>query len=271
MRRRVVLLSVAGVLALLGIAALAISVAGSGSGASSDTEAAQVVVASAAITKGTPLAALRAQGLTATATFPLSTLPPDALTTLDNAPADAVATRDIAAREILVSSSVGTETTDRNAAAGLTLPPGTSAVPVSFKSFPNAADWSAWIQPGAEIAVYQTFTARTPGAPWTPRGDDLNKDDATGYEVTRLLLDRVKVLAVGGTPATGGGEGSTEAAPALVLALTQQQSERLIMGLGRESQLYPAVLAPGSAVAPSPGTIDTQLFDPLAPTPAVRP
>ena len=268
---RVVLLSVAALLALLGIAAVAINLAGAGSGASSDTASAQVVVASAAITKGTPLAALREQGLTSTATFPLSTLPPDALTTLDNAAVGAVATRDIAPREILLASSLGTEAVDQNVAAGLTLPAGTSAVPVSFKSFPNAADWSAWVQPGAEIALYQTFTARDVGAPWTPRGDDLNEEEPANYQVTRLLLDRVKVLAVGGTPATGGGEGSTEAAPALVLALTQQQSERLIMGLGRESQLYPAVLAPGSAVAPSPGTIDTQLFDPLAPTPAVRP
>ena len=265
MKSRVVLLSVAVVLALLGTAAVATYVAGADSRALSGTRAAEVVVASAAIPKGTSLDVIRAQGMTATATFPVSTLPPDALTTLENAEPGSVTTRDLAPREILLAGALGVDASDRSSAAGLTLPAGTAAVPVSFKSFPNAADWSGWIRPGAEIAVYDTFTPRNVGAPWTPRGDDLGKD-ALDNQVTRLLLDRVKVLAVGSGPSAGGeAEASGESAkevPAIVLALTQQQSERLIMGLSRESQLYPVVLAPDSSVTPSPGTIDTQLFDP---------
>lgn len=270
MRRRIVLLSAALLLALAGTMAITAYVEQADSRALAGTEAVEVLVAAGAIPEGTPVELARAQGLVTSARFPRTALPPDALTTLDHA-AGTAATRAVAPREILLASTFGTDEPSGPNTAGLTLPPGTTAVPVSLKSFAHSEDWASYLRPGAEIAIYQTFTSRT-GAqgPYTPRGDDL-ADDAAATQVTRLLLDRAPVIDVRGAGAAADADadpdeqGAEADGSALVLALTQQQSERLIMGLARESALYPVLLSADSRVAPSPGTVDQRLFD-VAPT-----
>jgi hypothetical protein len=72
-------------------------------------------------------------------------------------------------------------------------------LPVSLKHFANSADWASYLQPGAEVAIFETFTSKDGPAPSpTPRGDGLALD-APNTQVTRLLLDRVTVLAVAGS------------------------------------------------------------------------
>lgn len=280
MKRRFVLLCAAALLALAGTGAVLAYVAGADARALANTRSADVLVAAGPIAEGTSLAAAQAEGLLTSARFPLNALPPDALTTTEALADDAVAIRDVAPRGIILASTFGSPTTNDDV-AGLTLPPGTSAVPVSMKAFTGAEAWSGWLRPGSEIAIYLTFRNRVRGTgPFVP-GAGLGKspgdDDATSHEVTRLLLDRVTVLAVGSAPASGaqGTEGaeaeqSSEGGSAIVLALTQEQSERLIMGVAREGLLYPALLSSDSAVAPSEGTIDNKIFNPTtAPAPRV--
>lgn len=276
MKRRFVLLCAAALLALAGTGAVLAYVANADARALANTRSADVLVAAGPIAEGTSLATARTEGLITTARFPLNALPPDALTTADGLAADAVAIQDVGSRAIILASTFGSTAANEDV-AGLDLPPGTSAVPISMKAFTQSEDWSGWVRPGSEIAIYLTFRNRNEtGGPYIA-GAGLGKDpgrkpeigEGPSHDVTRLLLDRVTVLAVGSAPASGEeGEEASEGGTAMVLALTQEQSERLIMGVAREGLLYPALLSSESEVAPSPGTIDDRIFDPLrTPTP----
>lgn len=279
MKRRIVLLCAAALLALAGTGAVLAYVAGADDRALANTRSAEVLIASGQIAKGTSFAQARADGLVTSARFPVSALPPDALATSEGIADGAVATQDVAARQILLAGTFGPATQSEDV-AGLTLPAGASAVPVSMKAFTGYEAWAGWVRPGSEIAIYLTFRNRVgdtePYVPGAGLGKGAGTEDASSHEVTRLLLDRVTVLAVGAGPSTGeeSGSGSSEGGSAMILALTQEQSERLIMGVAREGLLYPALLTPGSKIAPSPGTLDNEIFNPLTtpvPRGAVRP
>ena len=277
MRQRIVLLSVALLLALVGTGAIVTYVAGADQRALAGTQAVDVLIATSEIPAGTPLATVRAQGMVATQRFPRTTVPPDALTALEGTAPGAVTTRAVGVREILVSSTFGADTAgSANTAAGITLPPGTSAVPVSMKVFDNSADWSAYFTPGSEIALYETFISLS-AQPFVPSGLDAGSPGTTN--VTRVVLDRVKVVSVGNGVASAGsdsssGSSSKDGGGAVVLALTQTQTEKLLLGLGIDKskvKLYPVLLAPGSRVAPSAGTAVQQQFDATAPAAPATP
>jgi pilus assembly protein CpaB len=255
MRRRLVLFLAAGLLALAGTAALWLYVAGADARALAGKEAVEVLVAADSIPAGADFEEARRQGLVESASFPLGAVPVGAFTDAGQA-TGLVATRAIEPHELLLATNFGPRDAAAPATGGLAVPAGKVALPVSLRHFANAEDWAGYLQPGAEIALFQTFTSvGGPGGPATPRGDGLALE-APNTQVTRLLLDRVTVIALAGPADAKAGAPAT----ALVLAVDQQQSEKVILGLSSGVALYPVLLTRDQVVAPSPGTDNSQLF-----------
>jgi hypothetical protein len=174
-----------------------------------------------------------------------------------------VASRVIEPHELLLATNFGPRAVAAPATGGLAVPAGKVALPVSLQHFANSADWASYLQPGAEIAIFETFTsAGPPSAPAIPRGDGLALEDGN-TQVTRLLLDRVTVIAVAGAVDAKAGEPGA----ALVLAVDQRQSEKIILGLSSGVALYPVLLTGDQVLAPSPGTTNNRLFDTTGTTP----
>jgi pilus assembly protein CpaB len=258
-RRRIVLLLAAALLALAGTTAIWKYTSDADARALAGKEAVKVLVAADAIKSGVSFEDAQKQGQVETANYPREAVPAGTFT--DPAQAQGlVAARAIQPHQLLLAADFGPAQTAGPNTAGLAIPDGKVALPVSFKHFPNATDWASYLQPNAEIAIFETFTAADrPGQAPTPRGDGL-KLEAANNQVTRLLLDRVTVIGVG--KANESGEGL-----ALVLAVDQKQSEKLILGLANGVALYPVLLTSGHVLAPSNGTDNSQSFDTSGSTP----
>jgi pilus assembly protein CpaB len=260
MRRRIVLIVAAVLLALAGTAALWQYVSGADARALAGKEAVEVLVAADAIPAGVDFAEAQRQGLVETASFPRVAVPAGAFTDAAQA-AGLVASRAIEPHELLLATNLGPPAVAAPATGGLAVPAGKVALPVSLQHFANSADWAGYLQPGAEIAIFETFTsAGAPSAPAIPRGDGLALQDGN-TQVTRLLLDRVTVIAVAVDAKAG------EPGTALVLAVDQRQSEKIILGLSSGVALYPVLLTGDQVLAPSPGTTSNHLFDATGTTP----
>jgi pilus assembly protein CpaB len=249
-------------LALAGTGALWAYVAGAETRALRGKEAVEVLVAADAIPAGTTIEQAQQQNLIETERYPRETVPAGAFADVSLL-GGLVATRAIAPHELLLPDNFGPPADAGPQTGGLAVPDGKIALPVSLKHFANSADWAAYLRPGAEIALFESFTSadRAP-LPASPRGDGL-QPEAESTQVTRLLVSRVSVLAVAGVP-----EGETSAAgTALVLAVDQRQAEEIILDLSTGVSLYPVLLTDDDVVAPSPGTDNHRIFEPTRSAP----
>jgi len=255
-RRTIVLLVAAALLALAGTAAIWKYVTGADDRALAGKEVVEVLVAAEAIPAGASFEDAERQGQVEAASYPRGAVPVGAFT--DPAQAKGlVATRAIEPHELLLATNFGPADAAGPATGGLAIPAGKVALPVSLKHFANYADWATYLPPNAEIAIFETFTAADrPGQPPTPRGDGLALE-ASNTQVTRLLLDRVTVLAVAKEPDAD----ASAAGTALVLAVDQQQSEKLILGMSSGVAFYPVLLTGERVIAPSSGTDNSHIFD----------
>lgn len=150
--------------------------------------------------------------------------------------ADLVITTDLYPGEQLIQPKLGSGT-DLDP---LGIPEGRIASSFLFEDPERVA---SFLSPGSEVAVFLTRT--------TPQGP-----------TTRLLLERVEVLGVGGTPQDpAAGQPAAEVSRALLtLSLDQRQAERLILAqtLG---ELYLGLLTDTSQVVPDLGVTDEDLFE----------
>ena len=256
MRRRVVLIVAAVLLALAGTGALWAYVAGAEARALSGKEAVEVLVAADAIPAGVSFEDAQRQNLVGRERFPREAVPTGAFTEASRL-GGLVATRAIEPHELLLATNFGPPMAAAPATGGLAVPAGTVALPVSLKHFANSADWAVYLRPGAEIALFETFTSTdAPPKPASPRGDGLALQ-AENTQVTRLLVSRVTVLGVAGAE-----EGEAAGAgTAIVLAVDQRQAEEIILDLSSGVVLYPVLLTDEDVVAPSPGTDNHRIVD----------
>jgi pilus assembly protein CpaB len=256
MRRRIVLIVAAVLLALAGTAALWQYVSGADARALAGKEAVDVLVAADAIPAGVDFEEAQRQGLVETVGFPRGAVPVGAFADAGQA-AGLVTSRAIEPHELLLASNLGPRDAVAPTTGGLTVPPGKVALPVSLQHFANSADWAGYLEPGAEIAIFAAFTSvGPPNAPAFPRGDGLALE-APNNQVSRLLVHRATVLAVAGSEDTE----SETPGTALVLAVDQQQSEQIVLGLFNGVALYPVLLTDDEVLTPSPGTPNAELFD----------
>lgn len=270
MKRRLALVAVALVLALVGTVAVRAYVGGADARAASGLDPVQTYVAQATIPAGTPLKDAVAKGLAKAEPLPQKTVPTGAIRAVSTALGNQVAIGSIPAGSLLLTGAFGTQQARSGA---LPLPTGTVAVSVSLGDPQRVG---SFVQAGSEIAIFDTYnTIPGIGADGHPAAGDQNTASgdglsmgATKEHVTRLLLARVPVVAVGavvaGTTAapSSSSSGSSQSSSGSVLvtvALRQHDAEKLILA-SQTGSLYLALLNEQSQVAPDSGANNTNLF-----------
>jgi pilus assembly protein CpaB len=272
MSRRIVAVAVALLLAVLGTLAVLGYVRSADHRALAGQKAVEVYVAKGLVPGGTTLRSAIDGDLIQQETIAQTGVPANPLATVSPSTESLVAVSDIQPGELVLSDRFATTQASSSA---LTIPQGEMAVSISLA---DPARVAQFVTAGSEIAVFDTFNIRFDAGSSqvadltnpTPAGDHI-ADDYGKTRATRLLLSRIKVLAVGATTttSTGGTATSPSAQPStspgaqqttlLTVAVTQVQAELLVQGI-QTGTLYLGLLSDSSVVAPSAGVNDRNLF-----------
>lgn len=249
MKRRIVLVVAAVLLAATGTVAIYSYTRKADSRALAGQQAVRVLVASKSISAGTP--ANRA--LTTVARFPRSTVPSDAITDPKQITGQ-VAAANIANHQMLTAGlfekkKAKSAKEASTIAGGLKVPNGMVAMPGSF-----TPTGQKYIKPGSVIAVFEAYTPMRAGSQ-APAGDGIEHKQNANH-VSRLLVPRATVLAVDTDPKANDGTKVT-----YVLAVTQRQAEQLILGLATGDPLVGVLRSDSSTLTPSQGLDNAHIFE----------
>ncbi len=262
MSRRLGLLAVALVVALLGTFAVFSYVSRVEAKTLAGAEPVDVLVASQKLSAGTSGAAVAESKLVELVAMPRKSVPEGALTTLQAVGKQSLVS-DVFAGEVLLQAKFA----DQSARTGdLIIPKDMLAVSVELEDPQRVA---GFVVPGSEVAIFATIEKMADEASATGVvTPDTSTDVAapTDDTYTRMLLPRTSVIAVGPAtlrPATDEDEdgGEEEVAKAvLTLAVTQEDAERLVHG-AQEGELYLGLLSTTSKTGPGTGVTNTSLFE----------
>jgi pilus assembly protein CpaB len=270
MRRRLLAVLVAALLALVGCAAVVAYVRGADERALAGRQAVWVLVSTQRIPAGTSAAGIRAGGYAERVAMPAGTVPGTALAALDGQLDGLVLSTDLPASQLLLR---GMFAEPSQITGGLAVPDGKLAVSVQMTAAGRVA---GYVRPGSRVAVFSTFTMRD-GRGRVPAGDGLSSGH--GYnQATRVLLPRVEVVAVGergaagaatagDSPASasdGGSSADSNAGKAgvtmlVTVAVTQDEAEKLIH-VSLTGTLTLALLDDTATVEPDSGVDNNTLF-----------
>jgi pilus assembly protein CpaB len=263
MTRRIIGVLLAIVLAVLGTGAVLLYVNSARNTVANGQRAVHILVARDRIPAGTSGDRIRRDSLAEDLVVPASTVPDDALSKLPTDLDKLVITADVQARQVLLRGMFGQAT---KLSGGLDIPEGTVAVSVAINVNQQVG---GFVRPGSQIAVFDTFATDDKGnVVNTSTGSGSN----AGAHVTRVLLPRVEVIAVG-TFGTDGvtsnqvqqngdkanGQQNSGGQIIVTVAVTQVDAERLILASSTGS-LYFALLTDSSDVKPDPGINTQSLF-----------
>jgi pilus assembly protein CpaB len=268
MGRRITAISLALLLALLGASLVVVHVGRADARALEDVEAVTVLVAKAQVSKGMTAGFAQAEGLIGTEQLPRKVVPAESLTQLAPSDAGLVFATDVTAGEIIQRPRL-VQATEAESDQGLKIPEGKLAVTVQLE---DPARVGGLVQPGSEIAIFDTFTVhpgRAPGAQPTGTVGSLESGVDVNH-ATRVLLPRVTVLGIGTTtsaapPAPTDGEppvspqSDPAMSPLVTVAVDQNEAERLIHAT-RTGSLYLGLLDTYQ-VQPGPGVDTDSLFN----------
>ncbi len=207
-----------------------------------------VLVSMAVIPQGMTLGDAYAGGLAEATQVPSDMSPTGAIAGVTPDNTALVALSDVQPGQILLASNFVTELP---AAASIEIPDGMIAISLTLGDPQRVGDF---LRPGAEVVIFDTYSSGATDTEGVPAG-----------LTTRVLLDRVLVLAVGSTTTAvvTNPDGSTTApAPSalLTMAVDQNQAEVLIQALSTGS-LYMGLLGDGTEIVKSGGVSDGNLFD----------
>lgn len=244
MKRSVLVLGLALLLAVVGTMAVFWYVRGADARAMAGKQAVTVLVADQSVPAGTEAAKAVDTGLLRTEQMPADTVPAGVLSEIPPHLTHLVAVADIAPGQLVLRSMFGE---DRPDSSGLAIPDGKVAVTVALGVPQEVA---GYVADGSEVAVFDTYTQLDRQG--RPTGDGLPKK-RTDVQITRVLLPRVEVLAVGGPPAkeTEAGDGQ-QVGVLVTVAVDQHDAERLILR-SQTGSLHLALLSDTSKVKPGPG------------------
>lgn len=206
----------------------------------------QVLVSTASVPAGTSGASISQSGAMELKSMPAAAVPPQALSDITPV-ADLVSLAPIYAGQVLLEPMFGSQ---QQASGGLTLPKGTVGVSVQLGDPERVA---GFVQPGSNVAIFLTVA----GA------------GSVADQQTKLLLDKVPVVAVGpttmaaGTAQDGTTPSNAEAIPTAIItvALDQEQAQKLIQGK-QSGSLQLALVNQDSKLAPNaPGTTTQNVFN----------
>lgn len=255
MKRSALAAFVAVALAVVGCAAVLLYVRGADKRALAGQRAVTVLAVHKLIPAGTTGKQIRDGGYTEAVTVPASSVPADALSTVDSGLLDLAVTSDQQPRQLLLRGAFDSPTVH---SGGLAVPDGMLAVSVSMHV---PAQVAGYVQPGSSVAVFDTFNVAE-GKGRVPAGDGLSSSHEYD-QATRLLLPKVQVLAVAGrtTPTpTPSASSTTDTTDVLVtLAVNQDQAQRLVLA-AQSGALYLALLGNGADVRPGDGVDNYNLF-----------
>jgi pilus assembly protein CpaB len=263
MRRRLLAMLVAAVLAGVGCVAVVTYVRAADQRAMAGRDAVWTLIATRRIPAGTTGAQIRDGGYAERVAMPAATVPPTGVEEIDDQLAALSVTADLQPSQLLLRGMFGEST---RVSGGLALPEGKMAVSVEMTA---AARVAGFVRPGSTVAVFDTFTVRD-GQGRVPSGTRL-ADNYDYNHATRVLLPRVEVLAVGerGTPGVAtampaGETGTTKDSKAgltvlVTLVASQAEAEKLIHG-SMTGALSFALLDDTATIEPGAGVDNNTLF-----------
>lgn len=239
MARKSILATVAVVIAAVGALLVFMYARGADARASADVVQEQVLVSTGQVTVGERVEEAIAAGKFELTEVPAAAVLPGALTETDSI-TDQVATATIYPGEQLVSQKFGAA----GSSTALSITKKEMAVSLQVTDSDRVSDF---LGPGATAAVYYT------------------NDDADN-PMTRLLLERVTVLAIGQTTATTATSTPDEAAPVeetdtviVTLSVDQNDAGKVIYA-SKHGQVTFALLTDDSVTGPDQGTTPDNLF-----------
>ncbi|MGH8867318.1 MAG: Flp pilus assembly protein CpaB [Actinomycetes bacterium] len=257
MSRRILAVLAALLLALFGTGAMFAYVSNADERALEGQEAVKVLMAAKEIPAGTTAQAAEKKGLVRADMLPKKAVPSGALTEVGSEVGALVATASIASGEVLTRSRFGTAVTNT---AGLAVPEGKVAVSVEMA---DPGRVGGFVEPGSEIAVFDTFNVLDAEPGNRPSGDHI-ADRHEYLRDTTVLLSRVGVLAVAGSTSSKNEEEDADAAPTettiVTVAVTPDEAAKLVHAVNTGT-LYFALLNGTSKVEAGKSVDDTNLFD----------
>ena len=266
MKRRILSIALAVLLAIFGTAGVLIYVKHANARALAGQRAVTVVVAKSLIHSGTSAGDAQAQGLLAIETLPAASVPASALTSVTSDIRALVADADVQPGQLLLRPML---VTSAQVTSGLAIPNGMVAVAVMF-CVPEAVAGN--VHPGSQVAVFDTVAQGSSsggnGNTGACSGQRQQSSNANAIAITKLILPRVTVLAVGpATPPSSQSGGTSTSAAAntnanqndelVTLAVDQQDAERLIV-LTEEGLPYLALVNASSSLSVTTTGISTQ-------------
>lgn len=203
-----------------------------------------VLVSSETIPAGTSLAKASADGLLSQTQVSEKLRPADGIESVSAANGALVALADVPAGQMLLTSSFGAAPEQ---AVAVRVPDGLMAVTVQLE---DPQKVGTFLRPGSQIAVFDTVKL-----PSTEVG-------AEPVFATRPLLDRVEVLAVGSVAEAQEATATADSwnAKLVTVAVDQQQAQKLVHG-SQTGVLTLALLGENTALKPSVGVTDSDLFN----------
>lgn len=207
-----------------------------------------VLVTTDVVPAGTSLGQAQSDGLLAETQTSEQLRPAGAIDVVNASNSELVALADVPAGQMLLSSSFGVAVAQAEA---LRVPDGLMAVTVLLE---DPQKVGTFLRPGSQIAVFSTV--KLPASETTP---GLATE---GGLLTRPLIDRVEVLAVGSTTEAMEAAATADAwtAKLVTVAVDQKQAEKLVHGT-QNSVLTMALLGETTTLKPSVGVTDADLFN----------
>lgn len=255
MKRRVLTITLAIVLAVLGTAGVLAYVHGADARALAGQTAVSVLVAQDKIPSGTTAGTALQSGMLVSQKLPESAVPSEAVNSITPAVSGLVLGTDVQPGQVLLRPML---VTSSQLTGALAIPKGMVAVTVAT-CLPGEV--AGYVQSGSQVAVFGTYSdikdngsQSCGGSGPSAGGGQTNLD----HVHTRILLPRVLVLAVGAATASGqsgtssgstnpNGSSSTSSQNAVMvtLAVSQADAERLIT-MDSSGLTYLALLSPSS-------------------------
>jgi len=260
LKRRILAIALAIVLAVLGTAGVLAYVHKADSRAVAGMKAVTVLVAQQQVASGTPASTALQNGSLTSQKLPASSVPSDAVRSITPGLGSLVLSATLQPGQLLLRPMLVTAA-QATASGALQIPKGMIAVTVPLCV---EAAVAGYVQPGSQVAVFDTYpTKKATLQEQCSQSGQSHQAQGPGGVVTRIVLPRVLVLATG--TAGAGGTTSTAASGGLLahnsqtdpagsvpngavlvtLAVSQPDAERLIL-ITEAGLPYMALLTPYS-------------------------
>ena len=281
MKRRLLIIVLALILAAVGTSGVLAYARGANDRAIAGMKAVSVLVAQKTIPAGTAVGIALHGGLLASQVLPASSVPANALSAITPDMSSLVLSADLEPGQLLLRPMLvsAAQTT-----SGLAIPPGMMALTLSF-CLPEVVAGS--VQPGSQVAVFDTVGFSAASTITAGPGCTGAHTQVGGTVKTRVVLTRVLVLSVGAAPAGGTASSSStttasssalsgssspssgQAGTLVTLAVTQAQAEQLIQ-MTETGMPYLALLTSNSRTTSDAGRLlSVHPAPPPSPTPVV--